>query len=319
MKLSILIQNGNIAYEPEVMDSVEWTTERKGSPGKLTFKVLNDAILNITEGNPVRMNVDGVNVFYGFIFSKSRDKNGQISITAYDQLRYLKNKDTYQYTSKKASQVLMMIAEDFNLKCGVIEDTGYVIAKKLESNKTLFDIIQSALDDTLLNTKKLYVLYDNYGQITLQNIASMKVPIIIDAETGQNFDYKSSIDSQTYNQVKLTYDNDKTGKRDVYMTKDSENINRWGVLQYYDTLQEGENGKEKADQLLAYYNKKTRNLTVKDAWGDVRVRAGTSPLVQLNLGDIIVNNFMVCEKVVHKFENGNHTMSLTMSGGEFIA
>mgnify|MGYP006993899929 FL=1 len=170
-----------------------------------------------------------------------------------------------------------------------------------------------------MNTQKVYVLYDDFGRISLKNIASMKVNLIIDADTGQNFEYKSSIDSQTYDQVKLTYDNEDTGKRDVYLVKDSENINKWGVLQYYDTLQDGENGASKAEQLLQYYNKKTRNLSVKSAWGDIRIRAGAAPVVSLNLGDIIVNNYMVCEKVTHTFKNGEHTMDLTLSGGEFIA
>lgn len=319
MEVKILIQNGNVAYEPAVEDGIQWVTERKGSPGKLTFKVINDSVLNITEGNPVSLLVDGQCIFYGYIFTKSRDKNQRISITAYDQLRYFKNKDTYMYKNKKASDVLQMIADDFNLKCGSIEDTGYVIEKKLESNQTLFDIVQNALDSTLVNTKKLYVLYDDCGKITLKNIVSMKLNLIIDEETGQNFDYKSSIDSNTYNQVKLTFDNEKTGKRDVYLVKDSENINRWGVLQFYDTLQEGENGASKAEQLLSYYDKKTRNLSIKDAWGDIRVRAGVSPLIRLNLGDIVVNNYMVCEKVTHTFKDNQHTMSLDVSGGEFIA
>lgn len=319
MNVIIRIVNNNVIYEPAVEDGIQWSTERKGSPGKLTFKVIKDDALNITEGNSVSLIVDGQCIFYGYIFKKSRDKNQRISITAYDQLRYFKNKDTYMYTNKKASDVLKMIADDFHLKCGSIEDTGYIIAKKLESNQTLFDIVQSALDSTLMNTKKLYVLYDDCGKLTLKNIASMKLNLIIDEETGQNFNYETSIDSNTYNQVKLTFDNEKTGKRDVYLAKDSENINRWGVLQFYDTLQEGENGSSKAEQLLSYYNKKTRKLSIKDACGDIRVRAGVSPLIRLNIGDIIVNNYMVCEKVTHTFSDNQHTMSLDVSGGEFIA
>ena len=72
---------------------------------------------------------------------------------------------------------------------------------------------------------------------------------MIDEETGQNFDYTSSIDENTYNKIKLTYDNKDTGKRDVYITQDSSNINKWGILQYFDTLQKGENGQAKADAL----------------------------------------------------------------------
>ena len=49
------------------------------------------------------------------------------------------------------------------------------------------------------------------------------------------------------------------------------------------------------------------------------MRAGTSPMISLNLGDITVNNFMVVEKAIHTFKNNEHTMDLTLIGGEFIA
>ncbi len=319
MNVQILIQNEGAIVEPAVVEGIQWTTERKGTPGKLTFTALNDGNLDIEEGNAVKMMVDGQNVFYGYLFTKTRDKNHQVQVTCYDQLRYLKNKDTYSYVNKTASQLLMMICDDFNLKYENIEDTVYVIPQRSESNKTLFDIVQNALDTTLLNTKMLYVLYDDFGRITLRDIATMKINLMIDASSGQNYDYKSSIDSQTYDQIKLTYENEKTGKRDIYIAKDSGNINKWGVLQFYDQLQEGESGAAKAEQLLQYYNRKTRNLTVRDAWGDVRIRAGTSPLIQLEFDDVTVCNYMVCEKVVHNFKNNEHTMDLTLSGGEFIA
>ena len=46
--------------------------------------------------------VNGKTVFYGFVFTKQRDKTnggGVIRCTAYDQIRYLKNKDTYVYVA----------------------------------------------------------------------------------------------------------------------------------------------------------------------------------------------------------------------------
>lgn len=317
MICEILIQNGGTVYAPATQEGVEWSTERKGSPGKLTFSVINDAALNIQEGNAVQFNVDGKHVFYGYVFKKSRDKDSILKITCYDQLRYFKNKDTYAYVGKKASEVLQMICNDFKLRTGVIEDTGYVIAKKIESNKTLFDIVQNALEDTKLNAKEMYCLYDDAGAITLQNIASMKVGLLIDEETGQNFDYTSSIDGDTYNKIKLTYDNEESGKRDVYVIEDNDHINAWGVLQYFDTLKEGENGESRAASLLGLYNRKTRNLTINDAFGDVRIRAGSAPLIRLSLGDIIVNNFMFCDRVTHRFKDNEHTMDLTLIGGAF--
>lgn len=318
MKCEILIQNGSNVYQPCVEEGIEWTTQRKGTPGKLTFVYLDDGNINVQEGNAVRFAVDGTNLFYGYVFRKSRSKDKRIEVTAYDQLRYFKNKDTYVYSNKTASQVLQMICDDFLLNVGYVEDTQFVIASRVMSNKTLFDVVQDALDTTLLNIGVLYCLYDDFGKITLKEISTMKVGLLIDEETGQNYDYESSIDQQTYNQIKLTYDNEETGYRDVYMTKDSSHVNEWGLLQYYDTLKEGEDGRTKADTLLEYYNRKTRKLTVKNAVGDIRIRAGCSPLIRLNLGDITVDNFMVCETVKHKFSENEHWMDLDLIGGEFI-
>ena len=81
----------------------------------------------------------------------------------------------------------------------------------------------------------------------------------------KNYDYESSIDSDTYNQIKLTYDNSETGKREIYMAKDSSNIEKWGVLQYFDTIDEKTNGAVKARALLDLYNQKTRSLQIKNA------------------------------------------------------
>ena len=165
----------------------------------------------------------------------------------------------------------------------------------------------------------MYVLYDDFGKLCLKNLERMKVGILIDEETGQNFDYESSIDSDTYNQIKLTYDNSETGKREVFMAKDSSNINKWGVLQYFDTIDEKTNGAVKAKALLDLYNQKTRNLQIKDAYGDIRVRGGSLIVVNLDLGDVKLQNFMLVEKATHKFKNGEHFMDLTLRGQNFVS
>lgn len=266
MYVELLVGNesGTKVYQPVVQEGIEWSTERKNTPGKLVFKVLYDNILDFSEGSPVRMKVDGDNVFFGFVFKQQRTKDKIITVTAYDQLRYLKNKDTKVYEGKTANQFVKMIADDYALNLGTLDDTGYVIESRVEENTSLFEMIANALDLTLTNTGEMYVLYDDFGKLTLKSLSSMYVGVpgaylMIDEETGQNFDYTSSIDENTYNKIKLTYDNKDTGKRDVYITQDSSNINKWGILQYFDTLQKGENGQAKADALLKLYNKKTRN------------------------------------------------------------
>ena len=78
------------------------------------------------------MKVDGDNVFFGFVFKQNRSKDQIITVTAYDQLRYLKNKDTKVYEGKTAAQFVKMIADDFALNVGTLEDTGFVIESRVE-------------------------------------------------------------------------------------------------------------------------------------------------------------------------------------------
>lgn len=319
MNIELIIQHDRTVYTLAPEDSITWTTERKGVPGSLKFKVFQDDKLAITEGDAVRLKVDDKPIFYGFVFSLKRDKDKRIDVTAYDQLRYLKNKDTYVFNNKKASEIVRMIADDFRMQTGYIEDTEYRIASRVEENTSLFDMIQNSLDITLQNTKYMYVLYDDFGKLTLKGLDNMRLDVLIDEETGQNYDYKSSIDSNTYNRIKLTYDNDKTKTREVYIAQDSENMNKWGVLQYFEKIQKGENGQSKADALLSLYNKKTRNLSIKENFGDTRVRAGSMVVVNMNLGDIKLKNLMLVEKCKHEFKDSQHTMDLTLRGGEFIA
>lgn len=71
--------------------------------------------------------------------------------------------------------------------------------------------------------------------------------------------------------------------------------------------------------MLKLYNQKTRNLRISNAIGDNRVRAGSMLVVNLNLGDKKVKNFMLVEKCTHTYKGSEHWMDLTLRGGEFIA
>lgn len=304
--------------QPAVKDDITWETNRKNTPGKLVFTVMQDESIKFQEGNAVSLQVNGIPLFYGFVFSRSRDKSHQIKVTCYDQIKYLiKNNDTYQYENKQVGDVVRMIAEDYRLNVGSLESGGYSMTQ-YEEEETLYDIIQNAMDLTLMNTGTLFVLYDDFGKLTLKNIESMKTNILIDEETGENYTYTSSIDELTYNQIRLYYDNEETGTREVYIAKDSENINRWGVLQYTEQLNDPTSGQVKADALLEYYDKVTRGLDVSGCVMKGKLQAGNSVGVILNLGEIKIQNYMVAEKVTHHITTDHWSADLRLIGGEFI-
>lgn len=309
-QIQLLVQGADGAQDLVTLDGITLESERRGSPAKLTFTVLKDATANFPEGAQVQLKVDGTGVFNGYVFQKSRDKEQRITCTAYDQLRYFKNKDTYLYTNKTASEVLQLVAKDFNLSLGTVEDTGYRIAQRIEDSQTLFDIVLNALDLTTANTSRLYILFDDFGKICLKNAANMKLDILVDKTTAENFDYSTSIDSDTYNQIKLVQENEEKGVREVYVARDNTNVGNWGILQYYDTVPEGANAQNMVNAYLKLKNRKTRNLTIKGILGDVRVRAGCSLPVVLDLGDIQLNKYLVCDHVTHHFSADHHSMDI---------
>jgi hypothetical protein len=320
MTYELIIQHGSTIMYPVTVEGVTIEWERQGQPGKLKFDVVKTDALSFQEGDRVRFSVDSTPLFYGFIFEKSRKGSNPkvITCTVYDQLYYLNNKDTYVYTSKTAADVIRMVAEDFQLQVGSLEDTGYTIESRVEDNQTLFDIIQNALDETLEATGAMYVLYDDVGKLTLKGLGSMKINMLLDDDTAGDYDYKSSIASDTYNKIKLSYENTDTGTREIFIAQDGSHINQWGTLQYYEKLDSTANAKSMADSLLDLYNTQTRTLKLKDVLGDVRVRAGTMLVVVLGLGDINVSSYFMVEQVKHTFYEDQHLMELKLRGGTFV-
>ena len=317
----IIINNGSQLQYPIVEDGVKWETDRQGSPGKLTFKLYKtkNSNLNFQEGDGVLLRYKDssqgwTSVFEGYVFTKKRSKDDWIEVTAYDQLRYLKNKATYVYTNKKASDVVKMIAKDYKLNLGTIENTAYVIGSRVEDNQSLFDIVQNALDLTLVNSKKQYVLFSDNGKIHLRNIDNMRTDIVINDAVAEDFDYSSSIDEQTYNEIELFYDNDETKKREYYNAQDPVSMSKWGRLRYTENIKSTENIKYRTTKMLELYNRKSRKLDVKKAFGDFRCRAGASVIVKLDLGDITVSNYMVIEHATHTFSKNEYRMDLKLDG-----
>ncbi|MEY8357082.1 hydrolase [Lachnospiraceae bacterium 54-53] len=312
MEVHLYIQNGQTVYEPVVQGSITWETQRKGQPGKCSFTIIPDSKLQIEEGNAVRLDVDGKPVFFGFIFERSWNSDGQTKVSVYDQLRYLKNTDSYNYSNLATGEVILMIARDYNLQAGTLIDTGHKLSRN-RTDKTLFDIILDSLDLTLIHTGKMYVLYDDVGKLVLNDVENMKLDIMIDGSAAQDYDYKISIDSSTYNQIKLYYDNNETKKREVYMVK-AETINKWGILQMDESIEKGVDGQAVAERYLSLYNRPSRSLSIKGAFGDIRVRAGCLIPVFLNIKEMELKNYLLVESVTHKIDEGIHTMDLTLRG-----
>lgn len=311
-ELLIATHQGPIYDVAPCVQSVTYTTNRTGEPGKLEFTLNKAGGISFFEGDVVRFSVDGTLVFYGWIFTKSKDRWDVIEVTCYDRVRYLKASASYAFYNQTAGDIIRKIAGDFQLEVSAIEDTGYAIPSLIEEEQTCLDIIEEAIQQTLLNTGRVYVFFDDGNGLSLREAGNMISDVMIgDKSLLTDYTYQTDIDEQTYNSVKLARPNEETGRADVFVAQDSANIGQWGLLQLYQTVDGDVNDAQvlaQAQATLSYYNRRMRTLSVTSL-GVVGLRAGQMILMQVEgLGDVDLNQYVMLEKVTHTFENDQHTM-----------
>ncbi|MFD2170310.1 XkdQ/YqbQ family protein [Tumebacillus lipolyticus] len=318
--LEVLIDNkdGNVWDISELTQSVTWKTGRigKASSAEISFVkggIYENKTFKYNNGDIVRVRKDGANVFYGYIFSIDSGRDEQVKLTAYDQIRYLMSNDTYVFKAATATQVVQKIAGDFGLKLGGMADTGYKIPTLVEDNKKLLDIICKALDLTLFSTGRNYMFYDDFGKLTLRNIEEMKVDVAIGGGSLlYDYEYKRSIDNETYNRIKIVKENKETGRRDVYIAQDSANIAKWGRLQLLQKADEKQNAAQITEMLtnLLTINNRERRTIKLNAIGDLRIRAGCYvPVIIEELG---LQHYFLVEECTHDLDGEDHTMTLDL-------
>lgn len=291
-------------------------TVRRGAPGQMDLTLLRDASVTLAHGNILALRDGERGVFYGYIFQLGDSEKKTITVTAYDQLRYLKNKDTYVFEGQRADQIVTQIAADFGLKIGELENTGYAIPSMTMDAKTLFDIILEALDRTLINTGKMYALWDDYGALRVSDVEAGRSALVVgDGSLATGYSWKSSIDSDTANRVKLVQDNKDTGKRDVYLVQDSDRMKRWGVLQHYKKADEALNAGQlqaQATQMLELYNRPSVSLEISALEGDLTLRAGRS--IYVEIADRGLKGWYIIDECTHDIVKGTVKMKLVMVG-----
>jgi hypothetical protein len=321
MNTQLFIQDNNtdaLNDVSELVGDISVETHLAEQPGKLTFKFIKSeqSTAFFYEGSLVYL-IDSDKsrgIFWGYVFKKSRDRNQIITVTAYDQLRYLKNKDTYTLKGMTSSDIFAKICTDFNLEYRVTDASTFVIADTAHDNKALAAMIEDALDKTLAYTGKRYMIRDDYGTLEHIDLERLRTTLVVgDAALLLDYSYESSIDGETHNQVKLVQENKTTHKRDTYVVRDVGNIAKWGILQYHEKLDEGANAAQieaRADMLLKLHNTVYRALTL-ECLGDFDVSAGTGLMLCIkDLGDINLNQYCIVQSCRHSLKNDLHTMSL---------
>ncbi len=321
MKITLKIEDNTTMKGYEVHELVTGTITCENalfdSVGKLEFELVKTEDLKLANGNKVEMYVDDQIFFVGYIFKFSTTNKGTIKVTSYNQLRYLKYKDTMITDICTASELFVQLCQKWKIKYMVIHPSNYKMGATTYQNKSLYEMLTDAIDKTLVNEGKWYGLIEYRGTLQFADLEQLATNVVIgDGSLASGYEYECSIDDDTYNIINLGKDDSTTGSRKRYVIYDSDSINKWGMLQYHEIVDENMNEaqiKQRAEMLMKVKNRETKTLKVS-CMGNIYLDVGKGVMVKIkDLEEQGVNGkvYLITESQ-HKFSGGTHTMDLTL-------
>jgi hypothetical protein len=311
MQIRISRGAGRPVYIPAVIDGAVWETE-VNAPGRFSCTLLDDPALVISEGNAISVTHDGVNVFSGFVFTRRYDHHGMIRLTAYDQLRYLKYRDTVVYDGITASSLLRRIAAAHpSLSLGAVADTRIRLEPRAEDTKPLLDVLRNALRETEAAGGGRFMLYDDFGRLRLRDTRDFMTDVLIGPDGGRTFTRTLSIDIDTYNHIRLICGSSRG--RSVTTAGDPRTESEWGKLVLTERIADGTRARVKAAELLRQHNRVRREISVGGVPGIPAVRAGCRTALAGSLAGCEGSAVCTVERARHVWDGGGYTMDLEVT------
>ena len=301
----------------DIVSDPKWTTDMESQPGKFEFRINVDPNVFLKNGDVIELQMDSKLIFKGKVFVRKKSQGGMWRVVAYDNLRYLKNEDTIVFDASAIDKRFVTIMETLNLPYRVLDKSTYACAAQVADTKTYYTMLKEAWEETHLKTDEQFGVRDNNGVIELYNTKRFATNLIIgDNSLLSEYDYTNTIDEETYNSIKVVKEDKDNNTREIYVSKDSTSINKFGTLQIVEMVTDADANKaqmkEQGDKKLKQHNKEFKYLEMPKVIGHPDVSAGKS--VYLDISDLYndglsKNTLSRVIRCTHHLESA-HTMEL---------
>ncbi|MCY8797671.1 phage portal protein [Bacillus inaquosorum] len=297
-----------------VAESVSLEGHRYQAPRSIEATIVikqgDQTYYSVTEGDTVLFKWKGKELFRGIVFARTPDEH-TLAFSAYDMLQYLvKNQDVYVFSNQRADQMIRRIANDFQIPTTSITNTGHTIKSLvIKNDTTLYDIILKALKQTKSQTGRHYQLYSEKGKLGLRAWPDPSEVWVL--ETGVNitgYQYSTSINDTATRVVLRRQKDNKTYKASA---KDSSGLNKYGVLQYTETVTDDINQaqlQQRADVRLAEKKGVKKELKNIQAVGIPEVQSGLPVYISIPEAGIKKTYWVDTDR--HEFKGTKHTMTI---------
>lgn len=297
-----------------VAESVSLEGHRYQAPRSIEATIVikqgDQTYYSVTEGDTVLFKWKGKELFRGIVFARTPDEH-TLAFSAYDMLQYLvKNQDVYVFSNQRADQMIRRIANDFQIPTTSIANTSHTIKSLVIKNDTsLYDIILKALKQTKSQTGRNYQLYSEKGKLGLRAWPDPSEVWVL--ETGVNitgYQYSTSINDTATRVVLRRQKENKTYKASA---KDNLGLNKYGVLQYTETVTDEINQaqlQQRADVRLAEKKGVKKELKNIQAIGIPEVQSGLPVFISIPEAGIKKTYWVDTDR--HEFKGTKHTMTI---------
>ena len=184
--LSILYQapGGGDMYDfTGLTTSFNISASLKAEATKAQFTFVRDDDLQIEMGGVIHVTAGEQTIFYGFVFTVRMSQDVAVQVDAYDALRYLKNEVFYPWPKQTLTERFKDICENISLDVSRNDESSYQLKPVISEGKTLFSVLQEAIDDTLQNEAKLFYVRANQRALELINVENDVVDLCIDSDS----------------------------------------------------------------------------------------------------------------------------------------